>query len=464
MPQAAAIYARISFDPSAQALGVERQVEDCKREAGRRGWHIAEVYVDNGRSAFSGKPRPEYDRMMADVADGYRDAIMVWKHDRLHRQPKELEEFFEVCDAAGLTTLATVQGDVDLATSGGKLYARIMGTVAANESQVKGERVRSKMQANAKAGKPHGPSRPYGYQADKVTLEPTEAAIVKDLAERLLAGESLSSLVRWLNESGIATATGRGEWRTSSLRMMLLNGRLSGQRDFKGETVGPAVWPAIITIEQTDRIRALLNDPARRTNRTARRYLLAGMLRCDLCGSVLMAHPRNGERRYACKTGADFTGCGRIYIKADPVEQLVADAVLYRLDTPALADALAGRSSGDQAATLVAQALEADRVQLNELAAMYGKREIGAGEWRAARAEVDQRIGKGQRDLARLNGSSAVSAWVGNGSGLRAQWSGLNLDRQRAIVRAVLDHAVVASKVAGANDFRPERVRPVWKL
>ncbi len=60
------------------------------------------MYVDDDRSAYSGKPRPEYRRMLADIADGAIDAVVVWHLDRLHRQPRELEEFFEVCDAVGL--------------------------------------------------------------------------------------------------------------------------------------------------------------------------------------------------------------------------------------------------------------------------------------------------------------------------------------------------------------------------
>ena len=464
MPAAAAIYARISSDPLAQALGVQRQIEDCQREASRRGWPVAEVYVDNDVSAYSAKRRPEYQRLLDDVEEKRRDAVLVYRLDRLHRQPRELEDFAEVCDRAGMRHLATVQGDVNIGTGDGLLIARIMGSVAAHESEVKGERVRRKMLANAQAGRPHGPARPFGYQADKVSIEPAEASIVKDLAERLLAGESLSSLVRWLNDNDIPTVTGRGDWRTSTLRNLLLSGRISGQRDFNGETVGRAVWPAIITEQQTTRIRAMLTDPARRTNRTARRYPLAGMLRCQLCGAVLLAHPRSGVRRYVCKSGADFTGCGRIYIAADPVEQLIVDGVLFRLDSPAMTETVTARSSSDQEAALLVEQMDADHRQMTELAELYGHRQISVTEWSAARRPIEARIAEAKNRAARLTGTTAISQWVGNADALRAQWSGLNFDRQRAIVRAVLDHAVIAPRVPGSNDFRPERVRPIWTL
>jgi DNA invertase Pin-like site-specific DNA recombinase len=40
-----------------------------------KGWQVAGVYVDNDRSASSGKARPEWDRMLADIKAGHIDAI-----------------------------------------------------------------------------------------------------------------------------------------------------------------------------------------------------------------------------------------------------------------------------------------------------------------------------------------------------------------------------------------------------
>jgi site-specific DNA recombinase len=85
-PRAAAIYARISSDQDGRGLGVARQVEDCRKLASERGWVVAEEYVDNDVSAYSGKTRPAYRRMLADLAAGERDAVIVYKLDRLHRR------------------------------------------------------------------------------------------------------------------------------------------------------------------------------------------------------------------------------------------------------------------------------------------------------------------------------------------------------------------------------------------
>src|SRR5437868_1488081 len=123
MPKAAAIYTRISSDRDGFALGVERQLTDCRALARDKGWTVSEEYIDNDISAYSGKSRPAYRRMLADIKAGERDAVVVYNADRLHRQPRELEEFMDVCDAAGISDLATCAGDTDLATSDGRFKA-----------------------------------------------------------------------------------------------------------------------------------------------------------------------------------------------------------------------------------------------------------------------------------------------------------------------------------------------------
>lgn len=396
MPNAAAIYARISSDQAGDALGVTRQLADCRAEAERRGWTVAEEYVDNDVSAYSGRRSPAYQRMLDDIADGARDAVVVYHLDRLHRQPKELEEFAEVCDRAGMKHVATLTGDVNLGTGDGLLIARIMGAVAAQESASKARRVRRKMDELAEQGKPHGgANRPFGYELDRITLRPIEADIVRDLASRLLAGENLASLTRWLTEQGVPTVTGKTQWRSDTVRGLLMSARISGQRSHRGEIIGDAVWPAIITPAETAKIRALLTDPARRTNRPGRRYLLAGLLRCHACNAVLVSHPRKQVRRYVCKTGVDFQGCGKIAVTAEPLELLISDAALYRLASPAMANAMTGvYADADDRAQRLRSEIVADREQLTELAGMYAERAVTAAEWKAARDPIETRTSR----------------------------------------------------------------------
>ncbi len=462
--QAAAIYARISSDPEGTALGVGRQLEDCRKLAAERGWMVAEEYIDNDVSAYSGKVRPAFERMGEHVRDGLRDAVIVYNFDRLTRQPIELERFAATCLAAGMRTLATVTGDVDLGNDDGMFTARLYAAFAAKESGRRSARVRRKMQANAAEGRPHGGNRrPFGYEDDRVTVRRDEAALIQQMVTRYLAGESLRSLCVWLDEKGIRTTSG-GEWHSPSLRAVLRSGRIAGLREHRGEVVGKAQWGAIITPAERDRVLARMTEQAISGRRSPRRYLLSGLLRCGKCGGKLFSSPRGDRRRYVCVSGPDHGGgCGRLTVVAEPVEQLIAEAVLQRLHSPQLAEALRGRTGSEQAAEL-SDALAADQQQLEELAAMYGDKEITAAEWRAAREPIEKRIRHGRTQLSTATRTDALADLPGNAGQLRQQWATLNLTRQAAIISAVLDHAVIAPGQSGSRELDPGRVRAVWRL
>jgi site-specific DNA recombinase len=463
-PVRAGIYARISSDREGDGLGVARQLEDCQQLAELRGWRVAESYLDDDVSAYNGKTRPEYARMLDDLRTGAINAVLVYHLDRLHRQPKELEEFFDVCKQAGVDDLATVTGRIDLADPDGQFQARILGAVAKKESDDKSRRIRRKHAELAIKGKVSGGgSRPYGFESDKLTLRPAEAAIVQECAQRLLAGEPVRSIVRDLNERGVPAAQG-GPWAPQSLTRMLASPRISGQRGHHGEIAATAEWPAIITADEGAKIRALLANPERRTNKSARRYLLGGLLACSRCGERLVARPRSGgQRRYACAKGPGFSGCGKTYINADPVEQFVTEAVLNRLDSAELQRAMEQRQRSAPDAQRWWQEAEAAQAQLDELAAAYGERQFSLQEWMAARKPIEQRLTSARKQLAKVSRTSALDGYVGNGEGLRAEWASLDLSQQHAIVAAVVDSVVVGPARRGYNRFDESRLTPVWR-
>ena len=109
----AGIYARISSDREGDQLGVTRQIEDCRREAERRGFVVDDVYVDDDISAWSGKERPEFERMVDDLRTRRIGAVLVWHLDRLTRHPRELEAFMDLCEELRVE-LGCVTGDVGL--------------------------------------------------------------------------------------------------------------------------------------------------------------------------------------------------------------------------------------------------------------------------------------------------------------------------------------------------------------
>jgi site-specific DNA recombinase len=466
--RSAAIYARISADVEGTGLGVTRQLEDCRNLAGDRGWPVGDEYVDNDVSAFSGKRRRDYERMLADLGSGARDAVIVYNLDRLHRRPAELEEFVALCEQVGVSHVATVTADIDLGNDDGLFMARIFAAFAAKESGRKSARVRRKLLQNAEQGLPHGSVRPFGYEDDKITRRPAEAAVVREMVNRYLAGQSIRSLTVWLNETGIAPAVAKS-WQTSAVRQILCSGRIAGLREHHGQVIGPAKWPAIITPAERDRILARMAARAMTKTRAARTYLLSGMLRCGRCGNRLFSqarhiNPDNRVRRYVCLKGPDHGGCGRLTVVAEPVEQLLTDAVLTRLDSPQLAKVLAGKSSPDRDVAALAAAVDADQARLDELAGLYADGAITAREWITARDPITARIAQARRDIAQATDTSAVYELAGTGGALREQWESLDIGRQQAILKSVLDHAVITPGTPGQRRLDINRVRPYWRI
>ncbi|CAN5280054.1 hypothetical protein BH18ACT4_BH18ACT4_02410 [soil metagenome] len=344
---AAAIYARISHDSAGTALGVKRQEQDCRAFCNHRGWPVADVLLDNDVSAYGKKRRPAYSALLDGIESGRYDALVVWHPDRLHRSPVELEQFIDVVERTGLLVATVTAGDYDLSTPEGRLTARIVGSVARKESEDKSRRLRRKHLELAEGGKVSGGGRrPFGYETDRVTLRADEAAEIAAAAQRVLAGESVRSVSRDWAERGVRTVTG-AVWSPTTVKRLLMSGRISGQREHHGCIVGRAEWPAIIEPADTLKLRAILSDPARAsgTGSTARSYLLTGWVACGQCGATMTTRPviRKGHRyrRYVCVV--DRAGCGRCGIGAQPLEDLISEAVLIRLDTPALAKAVTRR-------------------------------------------------------------------------------------------------------------------------
>ncbi len=193
----AAIYARISKDKIGAGLGAERQQADCRELADRLGGRtVAEVFTDNDISAYSGKPRPAYRGMLEAIRAGRVDAVIAWHNDRLHRSPRELEEYIATCEPRSVPTHCVKAGELDLTTASGRMTAWITGAVARHEVEHMSERICSQKAKATAAGQWTGGGRPFGYTRDGMTLVPAEADAVRDGVRRVLAGESVYAITK----------------------------------------------------------------------------------------------------------------------------------------------------------------------------------------------------------------------------------------------------------------------------
>ena len=466
----AAVYARISSDPNETALGVARQVKDCQALAEQRGWTVGQVFTDNDVSATSGKARPGYLAMMTALGAGTFDALVCWDVDRLTRTPRELEDVVDLAERRGVA-LASVGGEIDLATPQGRLTARIKGNVAKHESEQLARRVRSKMAERAQTGAPHGRTA-YGWRREQIiddqgrrlgskdVLHPEQAEVIRSAAQAILSGQSLRSICTELNGRGAVTLNDK-PWTGSTLRLILLRERNVGLRVHQGQVVGNGDWEPIYDTATHERVVAILTDPARRTNpaSSAVKYLLSGIARCGVCAGpmrVLMASPGNGRTTdtLCCSTGYHVRR-GR----AD-VEQLVTDVIVGRLSLPDAREAL---SAGDDMHSREArEQAEAIRCRLDLAADAYAEGSIDGRQLARITAKLRPEADR-LSQLARAASTSPDLLDLADPN-IAKRWNTLPLGRQRAVIDLLLTIEVLpATTRGGAYTFDPQSVRITWK-
>lgn len=474
------LYVRMSQDRAGGGLGVERQEKDCRALVKRRGWKVAEVYVDNDVSASSRRPRPAWLRLLADVEAGKIEAIAAWHVDRLTRSPVELEGVIAFAEGQGLE-LATVTGDVDLATPTGRMVARMLGAAARAEIEHKSERQQRERRDSAARGEiVGGGTRPYGYASDKITVVKAEAKVIQEAARRVLDGESMSSISRDLQRRDVQTPKGN-HWQPRTLRRLLASARISGRREHQpvgsysgtrpllGEIVAErAVWPAIISPATSDRLRAMLSSSRQPSLAPARRYAFSGILRCGLCTAGLVGRPRNGVPRYVCPNVPGGKSCGKIAANAARVDEAVREKLLVYLDSSDFARMLrsAQRSASktDESATRLSDQLVQDRARLTEIGDDYADRLISRVEFRRLTERVQERIADAERQLTNAEQSTPMLALADQANSLRRAWDRMSIDERRVVVHAVADEIIVDPAPPPKNQWNAERIRPQWRF
>lgn len=315
MTTRAAIYLRISLDRTGEEAAVERQLHDCLAIIAQRGWKQAgEPYVDNSVSASKRDVRrPSYDRMVDDYKAGAFDAIVCYDLDRLTRQPRQLEDWIDAAEETGLV-IVTANGEADLSTDGGRMFARVKAAVARSEIERKGARHRRANEQRAAAGRPRAGRRRYGYELDGETPREEEAAIVRRCFNQIAAGASLRSVVAELIADNVPPGTGKG-WGGARVRYMLLNPSYGGLVPVGNATVPSDRVTPIVSPELAEEVRAILTDEKRRTSMgPGRQHLASGLVACGVEGCPNFLNVHSGY--YTCQIRTLTRSGGRLQDKS----------------------------------------------------------------------------------------------------------------------------------------------------
>jgi site-specific DNA recombinase len=313
--QRCAVYTRKSTEDGLEQEfnSLDAQYEACAAYAlsqRHEGWIVVPERYDDGGFSGGSMQRPGLKRLLADVAAGKVDVILVYKIDRLTRSLADFAKIVEVLDSAGASFVSITQS-FNTTTSMGRLTLNMLLSFAQFEREVTGERIRDKIAASKRKGMWMGGPVPMGYEVDarKLVVNETEAELVRHIYQRYLEMSSVVELADELNRQGHRTkvqkrASGphRGGciFRRGTLYHLLSNRIYLGQMVHKGEYFAgehPAIIPADLWDAVQEKLKANASGTSRRL-RSQQPSLLVGLVFDGEGRSMTPSHATKPGKRY----------------------------------------------------------------------------------------------------------------------------------------------------------------------
>jgi site-specific DNA recombinase len=426
-------------------------------------------FHDDGYSAFLDVFRPGFEDLMGRTATREFTDVVGWHADRWSRQVEVSGRIWRVTETAGTRLHTALGGKHENPTS---FY--LESVVAEAESRQKRNRAVSKHDQLRRDGGFSGGARVFGFEPRMKGHRESEAAIVRDIANRLLNGESASGIARWLNENDVPTSRGvnaktgkRILWTNSTIRSMFTSPHIAGKRVHEGRVID-ASWKGIIDVPTHEALKAMFADPDRDPHKGGKQstYLLSGIARCYKCGGPMGGLKANSRRIAVYKCRENW--CTQRGL-AD-VDTTVGDYVVARLEE---IDARGALVSDEDARNLAALVLERDETiptRRKSLAAMWAGGDMADADYREATAALSAREADVNRAIGVLSAQVAAPQRAlegATGPNARAVWdgwtndpSGAGLARQRAIVALLVD---VEIRPQTGRHFREDSVGVTYR-
>jgi DNA invertase Pin-like site-specific DNA recombinase len=480
----------------------ERQFESIKKFADDKDHELVEIteadYDLDVSGAVSPFDRPGLGRWLKpDMLDKW-DAICAAKLDRISRSLFDFTAFVHWLEAHG-KALIILDPELDLTTKEGRVMANVLMTFAEYEREVIGSRVKDAYDKLLREGKYTGGMVIFGYRPVKqgthwvYEIDPVYGPMVAEMAARFLRYETLGSIARWLNESGVPCpkdiirmrstnprtrerVTG-APWTPSTVRHILKSpGILGAATNAKDEPLrddqGMVIYRAAPLLADDpgeardifEKIQARLaqNMVPIRVNTSP----LTQVAYCAVCGDGMYKNSstvtKKGKRYdyayYLCNYGRQRNGrcSNKKNYKAGPLEDAVFGTLLElaghrKLRTKRL---IAGRDYSEESARLIEQT--------QHLQAEIGRARLQRRDYSDLQATLDAANAELDR-LAALEPEPARIEYADTGLTFRQWWDTHDTAARNAFLR---DQGV---KVVVGPDPLPEdlvlgRPETIWSV
>ncbi len=361
-PRRCAVYTRKSTEHNLdlEFNSLHAQRESCEayiKSQLHEGWLIMPDNYDDGGISGGSLDRPDLQRLLADIAAGKVDIVVVYKVDRLTRSLTDFAKLVELFDRHDVSFVSVTQA-FNTTNSMGRLTLNVLLSFAQFEREVIAERVRDKIAASKRKGIWMGGQVPLGYiNIDKkLIVLPEEAQTVRWIFNRYLELGAIMPLLKELRDSGFKTkrrslssgnTIGGCDFGKGGLNHLLKNRCYIGEIHHHGQFHTGCHDPIIDReLFQAVQSRLAANNVEKRLQTQSTPYLLTGYLYDSAGARMTPSHSVKKGVRYryyvsqAVLQGRSHKGGAVLRVSASEIEAHIERFVRQRY--PAASESLRG--------------------------------------------------------------------------------------------------------------------------
>lgn len=319
-----AAYARVSSGKDAMLHSLAAQVSYYSQMIREQpGWRFVGVYADEGMTGTK-DTREEFQRLLSDCRAGRIDMVITKSVSRFARNTVTSLETVRELKLLGIDVYFEEQ-KIHSMSGDGELMLTILSAFAQEESKAASDNQKWRIHKGFEDGELMCLRTMFGYNISKkngIATDPKKAEIVREIYMRIIRGDTLNSISKWLNRNGVLGVLG-GKWNATRVRDLISNEKYTGnallqkvyinnhieKKRIQNNGELPQYYatethPAIIDQATYDAAQnALARISARHRPRThIDHYVFSGMILCPACGKHFIRTLNHGRSRWVCPT------------------------------------------------------------------------------------------------------------------------------------------------------------------
>jgi len=285
------------------SLSLDAQEAEIRAWAERNGWTIDQVIRDHDLSGGT-LDRAGWQQVRSLVAGGGYDGIINVAISRVARDNLLQEMAWRELKSLNSTIISISEPNLE-----DDMLRGILGVFGQAERKRISRFVTAAFAERKRRGLHHG-APPFGLRLDgqkgdrtrRLEHDPDTYPVAREMADRLLSGQTTHAIHRWLNESGVASPL-VGRWAPETVRKWFRRPSIAGALVIDGEPVY-GCHPGIVTPDEFAQIQRILDASRYTRNAVQVESWLRGLV-WHGCGQRMIAdthkHPSgNRHLSYTC--------------------------------------------------------------------------------------------------------------------------------------------------------------------